>query len=357
MESLRLEPYDDAMFDAYASFARSQYGAHAYQATRRYLGWLYDENPASSKGRADFILCRQGRTVVGCIHKLRLRWRAKGETVEIPTLHNWMMAPEHRKGVGTLLLTGACRGESHALIPGAAGDLAAIYRQLRFEELPLSWYRRVLTPIRGGIRYLVTRGGKLRLFSPFRYDHWDGAPNGAHDEIIVEADPRPEVIETLAATARGGEDEAVRPEWTAESFRWRFFHPRGPRHLLLRHAGDPRSFLVLGAGDHRGLVAGRVVDVFYSSFEAFRALLRRAQSVLRRLGAHVMVIYSGDRRLDEMLSRVGLRPDSTRQAAFFFHGSPRQRFGTVGFRGSAIDFGLEAILTGRRGEELRSESA
>jgi hypothetical protein len=357
MEPLRLEPYDDAMFDAYASFARSHYGADAYQATRRYLGWLYDDNPSSSKGRGDFILCRQGRDVVGCIHKLRLRWRVKGETVEIPTLHNWMMAPEHRKGVGTLLLTGACRGEKHALIPAAAGDLAVIYRQLRFEEIPLSWYRRVLTPIRGGIRYLITRGGRLRLFSPFRYPHADGAPSGTQDEVIVEAEPRPEVIETLAASARSSDDEAVRPEWTAETFRWRFFHPRGPRHLLLRHAGDPGSFLVLGAGDHRGLVAGRVVDVFSSRFEAFRALLRKAESLLRSLGAHVMVIYSGDRRLDEMLARLGLRPDSTRQPAFFFHGSARQRFETVAFRGSAIDFGLEAILTGQRGEELRSESA
>ena len=85
--------------------------------------------------------------------------------------------------------------------------------------------------------------------------------------------------------------------------------------------------------------------------------MRKAESVLRRLGAHVMVIYSGDRRLDEMLARLGLRPDSTRQPAFFFHGSPRQRFETVAFRGSAIDFGLEAILTGQRGEELRSDSA
>jgi hypothetical protein len=166
------------------------------------------------------------------------------------------------------------------------------------------------------------------------------------DEVIVEAQPRPELIETVADVARcAGGDGAVRPDWTADTFRWRFFHPHGPRHLLLRHADEPRSFLILGAGNHRGLVAGRIVDLFCSDFDQFRALMRKAQRVLRNLGAHVMLVCSADRWIDEMIRRYGLRPLTADHPAFFFHASSRQRFENFALRGSAGDFGFEAILS------------
>jgi hypothetical protein len=349
MEPLRLEGYQESMFDAYASFARSQYGVDAYQASRRYLRWLYDDNPLTqARNRPDLILCRQGEAVVGCIHKMRLRWLVKGEADEFPVLHNWIVAPEHRRGVGSLLLTGAFRGEAHAFIPSAAGDLSTIYRQLRCEEIATSLYRRVLAPLGGGLRYLITRGGKNSLFTPFRYDASGGGTRRttADDGVVVEAEPGPELIETLASAARHAHgEETMHPEWTASSFRWRFFHPSGPQHLLLHHADEPGSFLILSAGNHRGLVAGRIIDIVCSDYERFRALLAKAQSVLRGLGAHVMLIYCADQRMNEMLGRYGLNPLSGEHPAFFFHASSRLRFETVALCGSAIDFGFEAILS------------
>jgi hypothetical protein len=114
---------------------------------------------------------------------------------------------------------------------------------------------------------------------------------------------------------------------------------------LLRHAGDPRSFLILGAGNHRGLVAGRIIDVFCSGFDPFRALMKKAQRVLRSLGAHVMLVCSGDRWMNEMLGRYGLTPLPADHPGFFFHASSRQRFETFALGGSAGDFGFEAILS------------
>jgi hypothetical protein len=349
MEEVRLEAYQDSMFEAYAEFALRQFGRGAYQATRRYLGWLYDDNPVGRPDgkRQDFIVCRQGEQVVGCIHKMRLRWRVKDEALEIPVLHNWMVAPEHRHGMGSLLLTAAFRGEAHALIPASEGELVDMYRRLRCEEVPLSSYRRFLSPVRGGIRYLIAQGGKNHLFGPFRYQEVAREVTRRKDsEVGVAVEPSPQTIEILAAAAnRPGGDGAVRPDWTGGSFHWRFFHPRGPRHLLLQHVDDPGSFLILGAGDHRGLVVGRIIEVVCPDFDRFRALVEKAQEVLRALGAHVMLVYSADDWLNEMLARYGLRPLGDTHPAFFFHASSRARFGTVALHGSAIDYGFEALLS------------
>src|SRR3954468_3948896 len=189
MEQVRLGPYEESMYEAYAAFALGQYGPGAYQASERYLGWLYDDNPVtrSTGGRRNLIVCRQGEAVVGCIHKMRLRWLVKGQSVEIPVLHNWMVVPEHRRGMGSLLLTAAFRGEAHALIPASEGELATIYRRLRCEEVPLSTYRRVLAPLRGGLRYLISKGGTNRFFAPFRYGKAaEGIERTGDDGVTVE---------------------------------------------------------------------------------------------------------------------------------------------------------------------------
>lgn len=346
---IRVLPYDPSWLQAYAAFAAREWGPGCRQADPRYIRWAHSNPLPPPAGRSVIWLGVQGPAVIGCIHSMRLAWRVGGELVGFPTLHDWLVAPDFRGGLGTMLLTTALRKEPHAFIPAAAGELEQVYRALRCEPANSSWFRQVLRPASGALRFglqraLGERGGlvprpRLRRPKPRRYGEFQL-------EIEASAALQGALRERLERVDHAG--AGAWPEWSAESFAWRFFAPEGPRHLVLHEtrAGRVESFCLLSLGVRHGLAIGRFMEAAFADAEAFARLARAAQRALTDLGAHVLLAFTCDPNQRIAFARAGWhqRPGPP---SFFSHFPRSQRFGGVSGAGSSIaDFGFESLLEG-----------
>jgi hypothetical protein len=341
---IRLVPYEPAWFESYRALAEREWGPGCRQADPRYLRWAYKNPIVQPKGRSVIWLGVQDQTVIGCIHTMRLPWRVGDALVDFPTLHDWLVAPEHRTGVGTMLLTNALRGERHAFIPAAAGELEQVYQALRCEPADSMWFHRVLRPAAGALRFglqkaLVQRPAALprpRLRMP-------KAGRVGEFQLTIGADAtlQAALLERLRADPPTG--AGAWPDWSAESFAWRFFDPNGPWHLVL-YGGDRNveNFCLLSVGVRHGLAIGRFMLAAFTDFDAFDRLAAAAERVLTEMGAHVLLAFTLDPRQRVAFARAGWRVRSG-PPSFFSHFPRKQRFGVVAAGAEIADFGFESI--------------
>jgi hypothetical protein len=250
-----------------------------------------------------------------------------------------MVAEAHRQGVGMMLLSASYAEDRHSFIPIASGELSDLYRKLRFQEVPAAWFRKVHRPVRGGLRYAVHRvrpGGHTRPSVPAGRSFGDATLVPEPSETLQRA-----LFDRWARSERRG----VAPEWTWETFRWRFFHPSGPRTsaLYAGSADDPRGFALLSVGHHRGVRIGRIIDAVADDAAALSQILDGAGRALRHLGAHVSSAYSMDPRLDGALVALGWRRREASNA-FVYHASRRERWGDLAAGAAGADQGFETIV-------------
>ena len=252
MQPVRISAFEERDADGYRAFARAQFGENAYQASMRYLDWLYAQNPCA-RGKQDFLLARakDGR-IVGCVHKLILPWRVGSETRVLPTLHNLMVEPEHQKGAGVFLWMAALRGEENAIIPAAVGNLSKASRRLRYQPVPSWWFRSVLTPVRAGLRWGLRRSGAARAGGWLSRD-LDVACEGCR----IATQPRPEALARITHQLNGDGDEC-QVAWTDALIQWRLFSEAGPRHALIE-SDDGEAFAILSLGPRHGLQVSRLI--------------------------------------------------------------------------------------------------
>jgi|SRR5690606_27624368 len=346
---IRVVPYQPDWYSSYQALAEREWGIGCHQADPGYLRWMHENPIAPPSGQHTIWLGVAGETVIGCITSMRLRWRVGEQLVDFPTLHDWLVAPEYRTGLGTMLLTTALRGQRHAFTPAADGELEQVYTALRCERADSMWFRHVLRPVPGGLRFglqktLGEHSHKVprpRLRRPV-----PGSYGGYRLSVGAEPSLQAALLERLHREPPVG--AGAWPHWTAESFAWRFFDPQGPWHLVLWQGRGSRveDFCLLSLGVRHGLAIGRLMLTAFADFEAFERLAVAAQRVLAELGVHVLLAFTLDPRQRVAFARAGWRTRSG-PPSFFSHFPRKQRFGAVAAGAEIADFGFESLTEPR----------
>jgi hypothetical protein len=334
---IRIEHATEADDAGYLRFARASFGASAYQASYRYLAWLYDHGPYSRGRGRDFWVARDEAGMIrGCIHQLRLPWSANGAEVIVPALHNTMMEPAHRGVAGGMLILQAMKGEGHVFVPGAEGAVAATLRRLRFVPVATQVRRRLLRPVAALGAMLAERAG------------WQTAPVRVRETALRAVGaivPRSaeELAGLVALANRGGSGE-FRPHWTVEAMGWRFFHAEGPLSALWIEGdlASPRAFAIVSIGRRRGVVLARVLCSAAVEPEWHTRVLQQAAQGACALGAQAIQFTSGG---DPAPDLPGWRAVSGAPQTLIYHRKPAT--GPDRFCAGAGDYGLEALLTER----------
>lgn len=343
MTKVRFIPFEPKRKDEYLQFARESWGESAYQGKPAYLDWLYRENPAADGEEPDFLLAvTEKGELAGAIHRMNLPWNLNGTIETVPAAHNLYVSEEYRTGTGLYLLLAMMKNRNHVFCPSQVPPLADTLDKLKWQEASVRWYRRILSPTLAALRLARSRfpGGR-----PPRLSAATLAPVTRNLGAGVEAtvSPDAETIEHLSRAMRERQaDFRERPHWTPEIVQWRFFHPIGPRHLLVHD--DSGQYLILSLGQRHGLNTSRVIDGSSGSPEKMALLVRRAEKFLSRQGVHVLLAFSADAQLQSALDGAGWRPlGSHTRKTFFYHRNKSTRFTRYAFNASAGDFGFEAF--------------
>ena len=335
--------YNSSYSRAYRHFARKCFGEQAYQSNKNYIAWLYQEN-LLSRQEDDFLIgvLEDGR-VIGCLHKMRLNWNYRGNIVEVPAFHNYMVDPDFRHAAGFFLLMKALSNEQHALMPGTGRVTSEIYEKLGFQEAKTSWYLKILRPIHGAF----IMSARKFLSRPFRARYFDSPrlEETSSSGFSVTLSPTDDLLEPLVGAMNSHEPEVAAPLWTVEQLKWRFFHSLGPRHLLI-YEDSPRtirSFAILSLGPRRGLNLGRIVELNAASVDSLRQLLHQVVAVTRESQGHVLQFLSADQKTNDWLALIGWKSRRSHAKSYFYHKIKNQRFEHYSFNSNAGDFGFEAI--------------
>ena len=346
MPSVELEPYRKKYLKTYVKFAQEGWGGHCHQSSENYINWLYKENPCATSSKEGFTLALFEGKIIGCIHKMQLMWRVKKQIESIPAIHNLIVAENHRrKGCGILLLKDSFAGENHALVPGVIKGQENIYKFLKCQKINSLWYRKILTPLRGTY-YLA----KKRLFNYnappafFTSDNFHKIRNlSSHVKVTIQ--PNDDLIEKVISLLNKESPEMISMHWDMGRFKWRFFHPLGPRHLLIykESENEIKDFLILSLGPKKGLNIARIIEVEASSLETLDLLMKMAEKATKLIGGHLLLNFSTSPRLTDLLAKLKYKLIKSSPDTFFYHKNKKAIFHSSSFNGSAGDFGFESI--------------
>lgn len=315
------------------AFSATWFGRNTYQGSEQYLRWLYEEHPFT-RGFKDCLLAKNGEgQIVGCIHKFPLPCEIDGRRLTLASLQNLMIDKTMRSGPGILLLKRAIKSEQLALAPGVAGALREAYRRFGYYEVPSSWFKRVLSPVKA-----IAQLGLQRIRRPLtrmRLSRWQTA-----HAIPATTEPEREVIACLAERMRAQSVKhgRIRLAWTPELVQWRYFSPGGPRHLFV---GDPavNEYCVASFGVRHGFTTARLLEYEDNGRPGF---MSDVISVFRRADAAVALSYTTYEDVRDRLSATGWHLIKDRPSSFVIGGElgPLLRPSAA-----ATDVGFEAFTT------------
>lgn len=319
--------------EALLDFNAEMYGKASYQASRRYLDWLYAQNPAG-RGLGDCLIALEQDSIVGCIHRMRLPCITEQGEATLASLQNHVVSPKLRAGAGIMLLQRAVKGERFAFSPGVSGRLQEAYRRLGYEELPSYWLMRMLRPLKAvaeRVARLASRGrwpsARLRLTAPatpFRALSVTLAPSTLQLQRLADS---------LTAQARKHEGSYV--AWNTALLGWRYFSPNGPRHLLVEKQAN-QAWAVLSYGVKSGFNVVRLLEYDDADDPTFMSDVMRTA---RRIGASVALAYTTSSQVRDRLVRSGWRPRGQPPASF------ATGAGKLSLSAGATDVGFESLLT------------
>ncbi|MEZ4288858.1 MAG: GNAT family N-acetyltransferase [Polyangiales bacterium] len=340
--TIQWRPYEPSMWASYRSFAERNFGANSYQARESFLQWLYIDDPHAASDYKDFLVGVANERVVGCMHKMRISWRIDGVEVSVPAVHDLMVDPEYRSGLGAMLMLAALRKEEHAFIAGTVGDVSLMYEKIGCQPLQTFWGRRMLSPLSGALSWAITKARRgsddgVRLPSGLR-------ENGGTSMLITTA-PTDAELKAIANAMQKRRSNTPSPAWSSETLRWRFFSEHGPKHLLVLSDGEDgfADFLIFSLGPHHGLSVVRLLEASTSTSQNFASLLNAHTKTLRQFGAHVLLVYSADPSTIDGLQRAGIRAIDNPPRSFLYHRNKKKPFAHYAIPAAAADFGLEAI--------------
>jgi len=242
MDSVEFLSFREINFKLYRDFALREWGNLCYQSSLNYIHWLYKENPCGSKLENDFLLGMNKGSIIACIHKMRLNWNIHGEIKTIPTLHNLMVSEKFRHGLGFTFLMRSVMGEEHALIPGVAPFLAEAYHKLKYQQVNSLWYRKILTPVKGGMFLGLKKLFDYNVRPQYFYSSEFSEKQDASSSIHISFDPSDQIVESLVSLLNQKPMDQVFPHWSVEQFKWRFFSSiRAPAPFGLLSIPEPNQ--------------------------------------------------------------------------------------------------------------------
>lgn len=343
---LDVVPLTPELHPAYLRFAAREFGADSYQGREGYLRWLYAQAPIGGGVPPRAMVAVVDGHVVGCFHKMRLPWSLGDETVLVTSPHNLLVSVAHRTGVGFALISETFKRESHLLLLGAGAAVDKIYERLGARAIPTYWHRSVLNPITLPVVFALHRAAPRVLDALLARTcaGVNGGLSGGKVDVRAHADGgvADEVIGLLRHTA--GTRAHVR--WTAETLRWRFFDPAGPRHLLVRLGAakrEPSALAIVSIGIHRSVCVARTVEWYARDTAAALAIGLALRALLTALGANAWMAMTSDAQASKQWRRAGLWRLAKAPATLELHRPRALTFGAACFGGGAGDSGFEAL--------------
>lgn len=338
-------PGTEDLHPAVLAHAAGMHGGGSHQAAARYRHWLYTCAPHVPEGMAAMrVALDEHQQVVGIADRLFLPWMVHGAVERIPALIDLSVRADQRSGgAGVRIILSASGDVPHLFVNGSNPNSAPVFRGLRYQELSgCFWGRRVLAPFATAMQVARSKllGTATTAFDLQRLVQQlpGGATTGPTDAALEE-------LAALAAT----DNAPVRPHWTADTLRWRFFHPEGPQHLLLTvrsPGGDLLQALIATVGTQRGLHVLRpllhVGDVALLRMNSAPRLVRAAV----RARVHVMAVFAHDAGEADVWRTLGCRPRKDTPATFFHHKrrGDADRFTDLRVPAAASDLGFDAIV-------------
>jgi len=313
--------------DSLLQFACSYYGPRSHQAKRSRVEWLLQHNPLS-KGLNDVIVAatEEGR-IIGCHWKTRLGWNWEGSDASIPSLHDLAILPEFQNGQGLQLVFAALAGEQKAGLLGLSSISDGIYNKMRCPLVPMVRFQKILSYTRvafgmAGFRPSMPKVSGLHKRSS------DGT-------VRLYLQPQMETIQSALALPYGG---SAHQQWTAETFRWRFFHPLGPKNFLVLLGKEGRA--VCSFGVRKGALLSRVVDAAVAHPTLYPALFEAVEWSMRQLGIAVATTATTCAPAIEHLATRGWSRQEGVSSRFFLRGTSRVEMTDVW--GGSYDYGFDA---------------
>lgn len=328
--------------DAVLAFTARTYGPDAHQASADLYRWYYDANPHRTAGEHAVVAVAGNGEVVGLANRLFMRWNVHGPIVTIPGISDLVTDPAHRQGgLGLRLAMRAVQGLEHAFVNGSNPNSSPLFRGLKYQELTGAyWGRALLAPLRAGWRYGLHRVSGVRPGRPpsFRTK----IPAGYNATTTPDDD-----LLDLLATFLNNAPANVKLHWTTEGLRWRFFHPLGPRHVLLFSTGGAGALtaaMLLSMGTRLGLLTARPI-AYRCDDGAFPGLLGAALTLCRANGIDVLSAFTFDAAEVRAMEASGLRRQQQAPATFFYHKRRVEAalFSDALVQGAASDLGLEGM--------------
>jgi len=342
-EDIRIRPFEWNELGAYSRFAERAFH-RGYQSEESYLRWLYDENPVAPARWGFHVACVSGN-IVGCVHRLGLEWLVRGESTVVPAIHNLMVEERYRKGAGLMLILASTSGCRHAFVPGVGPELSPVYEKLGYQQVDTTWFREVLAPIRGAASIISNRALGPREFR-LSVGRLRVAAQLAGGRFSIDDRPSDSLLGEIAARMNEEPTVDASPAYSADVLRWRFFHPLGPRHILIHSRVNPGDlFAVVSLGERNGAILARCVSFRAGDSEGMKSLLLRCRVAAVVAGAHILQIDCAPSPISGLLRRSGARTRGDAPKSFFFHRRRREAFSSYRFTGLVGDFGLEAIKT------------
>lgn len=311
-------------------FAGAYYGPDSHQARRTRFEWLYRDNPLSLGPSKDVVVAAtaDGR-VVGCHWKTRLAWRFNGQRVVIPSCHDLAILPEYRQGQGLPLVLAGLAGEQRVALLGLSPQSEGIYARMRCPEVPLVRLQKVLSYGRTALGMMGLAGCRPQESLAWR---------NQSIPVLATATPGEDLLGAALLVPSNGDGQL---EWTTGTFRWRFFHPRGPAHVLVLvgEAGSPMGRAVFSYGQRRGAVMARLVDLAAAE-SAVSGVLAATERAMRRLGVAVATAATTSQPALEWLYANGWKAQQGVSARFFLR--RKEPLTVAGIWGGSYDYGYDA---------------
>lgn len=336
-----ITPLSKELVGTYLRFASKAFGPNSYQSNPDYLRWLYEENPAT-RGISDALVAVRGSELVGCIHKMRMRWYLSGTIAEIPSLHNTMVLPNHRFGIGGLLIAKSLKGEKAVFVPGAVGEVADLLGRLGFRDAGATWRLSLTKPISAAISVIKKKMASKRLLFSGKMMR-DASLSCVVNREVLASDVLCDEICGFLNHRGGNAMSDARHEWQRDMFRWRVLHPIGPAHVLClcRDKAVINAAAILTVSYRKGLRLGRVV-AWNAAPKALKRFLPIVLKEFDRLGAEV-VIWGGGGKSDTILfEEMGWGKARLVPRSFFKSPAGGDITGCT-FQPATGDYGLESI--------------
>ncbi len=340
---IKLIPFAEKFKADYRNFAKRNWGKDCYQASDKYLQWLYQQNPCGASVEDFLIAINNHQEVVGSIHKLNIPWLINGEKIIIPAIHNLLVEQKYRTGNGLFLITASLKGADNIFIPGVNPPLSDAYRMLRSQELAIQQYRKVIRPFTGSTKLLchkifnianskVNLNGKILNIqtNSFKFTF-------APDEYLIKR--------AVAAIKQRDSKYQQKIAWDLELFKWRFFAKNGPQHLMIYDdSKDKIDFALISIGYRKGLTIARLIENSCSAPQDFKQLFNSIQNILKKLKVDLLISYNIENNLQQLLPQVGLKPVSAQKTqSYIYHRDRNNLFQDIYLSVAAGDYGLESI--------------